>query len=158
MISRSILILILVSILVPCSLNISWSIGRDVAFYSFALVAVCWALVRQDSYIFTESSSSTTFQFPSDVTLVISLVIFFINLIVIYVQSRFIKGSATKLTILIVIGVALALQVFWISNWWLFFDTSAYGAYPFPIFLILNVVSVFWQREPSLSGSEKGDK
>jgi hypothetical protein len=148
---RAIVILILVALFAPHSLRFStWfsHIWAGVKVVDFSLLAVCWSLVRQERYLFSDHYSSLSLQFASEDALISAVAILVLYSIVIYYQLKFIRGVATRNMTLLVIVIALAVQVLLIGSWVTFDGFAAYGAYPFPIFFILNLVSVFWQREP----------
>lgn len=155
MISRPILILIFISIFVPHSLWYSVSIDRNFAFYRFALVSVCWVLIRKDTYLFSDLYSSTSLQFPGGILLFIAITNFVLQLIVISTQSRYLKGFVSKITALIIILVTLGI-CFWIDGYTYlqFQGGGSSGTVPFPIFYILNIVSVFWQRESKMDSPD----
>ena len=153
-ISRPILILIFISLFVPHSLWYFISIDRNFAFYRFALVSVCWVIIRQVTYLSSDSYSSISLQFPGDILLFVTIINFVLQLIVIHTQSRYLKGFVSKSTAFIIILVTLGI-CFWSDGYTYFlFQGGGTGTVPFPIFYILNIVSLFWQRESKMDYPE----
>lgn len=151
LLSRDLFILILVALLVPHSLGFSSSLSRNESVYSFSLLAVCWTLVRQDSYVFSEPQSSISFQLASSEALSYAMLILPLYVIVMYTQSRFMRGVTSRNIVLLVIVIAVGIQLIFMNSYVVLFatlSTHVYGTYPFPVFHILNLVSVFWRRKP----------
>lgn len=149
-ISRLILILILISLFVPHTLWYASNISWDRAFYSIALLAVFWTLERQDRYLFSDLHSSTSLQLPSVLFLIPTIMVLVLQAAVIHTQSRFIKGEMSKNATLIIILIAMTCQAAAAGYYAILFifDSNLVFALPFPIFYILNIVSVYWHRDP----------
>jgi len=82
--------------------------------------------------------------------LFLAFINFALQLVVIYTQSRYLKGLAPKSIVLLSILATLATSVFFDGFTYFMYQGGGSGAVPFPIFYIINIVSVFWQREPKM--------
>ena len=133
----------------PHSLGISHFNFPDNSYNRYTVSAVFWAISYENGSIITGPYSNTFFEFISIPTLLFGALFLPLYFSVIIAQSRFIKSTTTKKTILRVIGLALIIQTFLqfaffsyqVDGW------ASVGSYPLPIFHILNVLSVVRQRE-----------
>ena len=160
--SRFLAILILVALFVPHSLGISRLNQPDNSYIRYSVFAVFWKISYENGSTIAGPYSNTFFEFLSIPTLLFGALFLPLFITVIITQSRFIKGTTTKKSILCVIGLALITQVFLYP---IFFSYRLDGwasadLYPLPIFYTLNVLSVVRQRvsesmaEPEKSRSE----
>ncbi len=110
--SRFLAILIIVTLFVPHSLEISRLNHLDNSYIRYSVFAVFWAIVHENGSTIAGPYSSTFFEFLSIPTLLFGVLFIPLYILVIITQSRFIKGTTTKRSILRVIGLALIIQAF----------------------------------------------
>ena len=147
--SRFLAILIIVTLFVPHSLGISRLNHLDNSYIRYSVFAVFWAIVHENGSTIAGPYSYTSFEFLSIPTLLFGALFLPLYISVIITQSRFIKGTTTKRSILRVIGLALIMQAFLLSAFFSYqLDGWAYAiSFPLPIFHTLNVLLVVRRRE-----------
>ena len=146
---RILAILILVSILLPHTLDIAYANAMDNSYLQFTMFSTIWMLSLTTGSTIVGPFSSTSFEALTVQIQVFDILFLPVFLILIFAYWRFMKGSFSKKSIQRVIGLALIVQLFILfALFWYTLDGWAFAqSYPLPIIHILIVRAIRQQDD-----------
>jgi len=147
--SRFLVILLVVAIFLPHTLEITWNTAIDNSSVRIAVYAAFWMVSSEAGSTIAGPYSSTLFEVLTVRILVFCILFLPLYLLVIIAQWRFMKGTTSKKTIQRVIGLTLVVQLFILFAffWWQLDGWAFAQAYPLPIVHALVFLSTARQRE-----------
>jgi hypothetical protein len=146
--SRILAILLIVAIVFPHTLEIVTVNAIDNSYLQVAVYAALWMVSLETGSTIAGPYSFTLFEVLTVRILVFCILFLPLYLIVIIAHSRFMKGKASRKSILRIVGTSLIVQMFILFAffWWQLDGWAFAQAYPLPILHVLSILSVTKQH------------